>query len=370
MHQRKVFPTLALVLLAGLALPGSGHAASSTLTVATPAAGAVSVSYAVVRTRGPARAPRLALASRSGVPSGATVVGGVRRAGRGRYLAALAVARPAGASASAARAATRALRVRIKARGGTRIAGVSGRRAASDVVGRRAPKAFCGGLKRGFDVGGTRLLAGTGIPGYGARAVLRNALRMGCGDLSGRQAFIDALRSSGEDEAGSGSGEVPPECREDPSICDPEDGPAKSTTLTGSGTVTRDASDPNLYRYSMQFNEPVRGFVVDGGGQVECPSESYGPAYAKCQGMGDSLRPAAGGTDVLCAGGEFTSQFACRVQGGRQPGRPAPTIPANTTITGSFSLSYGTAEAGEVTVTGEAANGGEAATPFALAGPG
>jgi hypothetical protein len=374
--------TLPALIVAGLGLlwPAASGAAQPTVS-ASADAGQVAVAQAVLRTRGGRAAPRLALARPGAVPSGALVVGGVRRVRRGRYLASLAVIRAASRTPDARAAAAVAVRARVRTPRGMRFVGFAGRSAASNVANRAASRSLCRALPSSFSHG-TRL-TGPLLPGYDARTTLRNAFWLGCRNWGGRADFVAALARRGvtaaptapggdtsaePDEAGSGDGTVPPQCREDPSLCDPDDGPPTTSTVSGSGSVTRDAADPNVYRYSIQFGEPVRGYKVAAGrASVECPSRSGYPAYPRCEGLGDSQRPSAGGADLSCGPAEFTYEFLCALAQSR--GGAASTIPAGTTITGSFSVDAGSVGPGEVRVYGENAQGAQATTPFNLSGP-
>jgi hypothetical protein len=376
--------TLSLMTIAGLFAPAAGGA-TKPMVSASPDAGAVAVSQAVFRTRGGSAAPRLVLTRRAALPAGTLVVGGVKKLRRGRYVASFAVVRRGNAGSRAHAAAAVAVRATLRMPRRVRFGGFVSRAAANDVANRAAPRALCRSLPSSFSHGGVRPLAGPPLPGYDARTTLRNAFWLGCRDWPGRTEFLAALRArgvegsgggatggggsaGGEDEAGSGDGSVPPECRDDLSACDPEDGPSKSTTLTGSGSVTRDANDPNVYRYSVQFNEPVRGYRFEVSRvSIECPSREYYENYARCEALGDAQRPSAGGADLRCGDSQFTYEVQCAVTQSRS--REAATIPAGTTITGSFSVNAGTVRPGAVQVYGEAANGGEAASPFALSGP-
>jgi hypothetical protein len=349
--------------LTALCAPAATQAATPSFKLGVPSAGNASIAQVVVAAR---KTPKLTLKNAGALPDGTVAVGGVKRLGKGRFLASLVLARR-GEGGSGGKATARLKRGRRIVR---RSVGV-------DVSGNNSSPRFCGTQPSSFSFIARRPLAGSLVSGYDARATAKLAYDAACGGSGAAEEFFGTLDGSG----GGGdddSGAIPPGCNpeEGGEACGEEpDGPTISRTLTGSGTVTQDPGNPNLFTYSVSFNEPVQGFRASvPGTSLHCPTETYAAWYDECQALGNSNNPTAGSITLACVPAQLVIEFECygpRSAGdGTREGRRGTVteIPAGTTITGRFSIDAGTVRPGRVQITGIQGNNVEG-NPFALSGP-
>ena len=350
----------AAAALTALCAPAAAHAAAPSFKVGVPTAGNASIGQVVFTAR---RKPKLTLTNAGALPDGTVAVGGVRRVGKGRWSASLVMARR-GEGGSGGNAKARLKRGR---RIVTRSVGVN-------VSGSDSSPSFCDTQPTSFSFVGRRPLAGSLVGGYDARSTARLAYDAACGGTGAAEEFFGTLDGSGgDDDSGNG---IPPGCNpeEGGEACGEEpEGPTISQTLTGSGTVTQDPGNPNLFTYSFSFNEPVQGFRATVSGTViHCPAPTYAAWYGECQALGNSNNPTAGGLTLECPPNEYTYEFECYgpSSGGttRETRGQRTQIPAGTTITGRFSIENGTVQPGRVRITGVQGNNVEG-NPFALSGP-
>jgi hypothetical protein len=345
--------------LMALCAPATAHAATPSFKVGVPSAGNASIGQVVVAAR---KKPKLTLVRAGALPDGTVAVGGVRRAGKGRWSASLVLARR-GEGGSRGKATARLKRARRIVQ---RSVGV-------DVAGGDGSQRFCDTQPTSFGFVGRRPLAGSLVSGYDARTTARLAYDAACGGTGAAEEFFGTLDGSGgggDDDGGDGS--VPPGCDLEvggEACGDDPEGPTISQTLTGSGTVTQDPGNPNLYSYSFSFNEPVEGFRASvPGTSIRCPTASYAAWYGECDALG-SNNATAGSITLACPDGQFTYEFECsapRSSGGRRGS--VTQIPAGTTISGRFSIDAGTVGPGRVRITG-VQGGYVEGNAFALSGP-
>jgi hypothetical protein len=270
------------------------------------------------------------------------------------------------------------------------------RQVATNIVGRTTHPSFCKTLPNSFAHIARKPLHGDLVSGYDARTTARYSYLAGCVDFPELSAFLLAIRGgggggggsggdggrpagdgSGGDGTGNGTGTGEPDCDVDDPSCDGGGAPAPtiSNTLKGSGSVTRDAGDPNLFSYSISFNEPVYGYRFElSKVSVHCPAPTYAQRYDECQGLGDSNTPNAGGLAVRCeypGASQFVYEFECDGPSDGREGSTPQTIPAGTTITGRFKIDAGSVAAGSVKVIGLQAGGagGVESQPATLSGP-
>lgn len=348
----------AAAALTSLCAPAAASAAAPSFKVAVPKAGDVGVAHVVLAAR---KAPRLVLANKRSLPPGTLAVGGVKRLGKSRHLASLVLVRRSGSGGSG-RAVVQLPRVRRVVR---RIVAVN-------IADSGERPRFCGSTPSSFSYVARRPLAGSLIGGFDARSTARLAYLAGCREGAANE-FLGAVGGDspgGDDDSDNG---VPEGCdlNEGGEACGDEDsGPTISPTLTGSGTVTRDGADPNLYTYSFSFNEPVTGFRASvSGTNIRCPAPSYAEWVGECEALGNSNHPTAGSLTLSCPASEYTFEFNCFGPPAAGGTRGSTTqIPAGTAITGRFKIDAGTVQPSRARITGIQANNVEG-QPFALSGP-
>jgi hypothetical protein len=184
-----------------------------------------------------------------------------------------------------------------------------------------------------------------------------------CDGYEDRANLAAALRGEPDPGAAPGGGSGGP--GSDPGEDEGEDedggGIPTSTTLTGSGTV---AAEGSAYRYTMTFNEPITGYLVQvGGTSIACPS-----AYGDCASHNTT---SAGGVTLNCGDSpdNYTFEFACfsRREASARDRTPPPAVPANTQISGTFTINAGSVQPGKTKVIAYGSSG--QSQPITLSGP-
>jgi hypothetical protein len=341
---------LVVAAAAALAVPSGAAAASPSFKLRTPSAGDMSVTHVEFSAKG---SPKLALTNARKLPSEVLAVGGIKRLGGGRYFASLVLVR-SNAEGERGGGATSAL-ARIAIKRGGRFRGFGRRIVAANVVSREPKTTFCRSLPRSYSHVARKPLRGFLIAGFSARTTAKYASLAGCRTFPQREAFLQAIRGGGTggggtDEGGTGTGE--PNCEVEDCGGDSPEGPAISGTLKGGGTVTRDASNPNLFTYSISFNEAVNGYRIEvPKTNIRCPAPSYAAWSAgECDPLGNSNTPsAANGMTLKCQSpaSTYTYDFMCHGPETGTRDRESgqyQDIPGGTTITGRFTIDAGSVE--------------------------
>ena len=331
---------VAVAVALPLCLAPAAPAASKSLTLPVPNASDVTVAHVAFtvagRTRGKPPAPKVVGARSLG--SALTVVGGLGRTARPRtLLASLVVARRAGGEAGVS-----GVTVQVRLPRGALFGRFVRRHVERSVDAAVGTAKYCASLPRSFAYVAAKPLAGRALSGMNGPAVVKAASSLGCGRSPQRAALLGALgvdESEGGgsgDEAGSGSGAAPPGCTEDGgAACGDEDySPAVSSTLTATGSVTRDPADPRRFTYSITFNEAVTAFELSARpASIRCPASAYADWIGTCPP--ESLNPGHG---LKCEQppGSYTYQFVCSTPSPDRGGSSSPPVPAGAAIDGAF----------------------------------
>jgi hypothetical protein len=348
----------AATAIAVLALAAPAQAAKPTFSVKAPAAGDMSLAHVVFETKGGTGTPKLTLTNRSKLSPRLTVAGGVLKLKKNRYLASVAVLLKTGGGGG-----TPAFKL-------VPPKGMSFSKFTAQLVGKNllsntaAPK-FCSAAPKSFGYVAKKLLAGTFVDRFpSAQEYVIAGYRLNCpaGGYEDRANLAAALRgepdpgAGGAPGSGGGAGEEEEETPEG-------GGTTNSTTLQGSGTVFAEGS--NVFRYEISFNEPVHAYdIAVSGTSIACPNQYD---EAACGSLGNHA--SGGGTNLDCRGGEYSFEFSCATprSGATRDRTPPPAVPANTTITGRFTINAGSVAPGKVKLTGYSASG--KGQPATLSGP-
>jgi hypothetical protein len=305
-------------------------AASKVLLLPVPAAGDVTVAHVTFTVKGRAtgalRAPRVAGAGALG--PGLTVVGGLRRGARPRTLLATAIV----VRRQSGEAGVSGVSVQVRLPRGARFGRFVQRHIVASVDGSGKRPPYCAALPASFTYIAANPLAGTTF-GFDARSIAKYASQLGCKAFPQRAAFLSALDSESGGEGGGGRpGSGVSEEEGSPEYQPPQ--PTTSETLTATGSVTRDPTDPRRFSYSISFNEPVHAFTVAANpSTIHCPTATYAAWYPTCGP--DSLQPGNGLTCTQAAG-SYVYEFGCEVatdEEGRHTGAP---LPAGAVVNGVF----------------------------------
>jgi hypothetical protein len=326
---------LAAALLCLTLAPAAG-AATRVLSVPVPDSGDVSV--ANVSFKGKAKRLRAPVVANAGaLNSPLTVVGGVKRAGGGKLLATVVVVRRDGGSPGASKVAV-GLR-------GIRFSKLLRRQVVRSVIGTNKKPPYCASLPASF--AHVKALFGKPLSGFSAPETAQVASSLRCRSSDRQSAFLAGFRDdggegvnlggegSGTGSSGSGPGN---ECArtESEEACAGEEqgpsGPKTSSTLHGSGSVTRDPADPRRFTYSVSFNEPVIGYRISVGTKLYCPASLAAAWYDSCPP--ESKSPGEG---LRCEqpGGSSVNDFTCW-KPMSEDAPPPPPVPAGTTFNGSY----------------------------------
>ena len=352
----------ALLALVALALPAQAAAAKPALTIKAPNAGDLTLAHVVIDTKGATGTPKLALANKSKLAKQVTVVGGVKKLKKNRFLASVVVARAIGGSSAGKPPA-----FNLTVAKGTKSWKLTSDFARNLLGSNLSPK-FCKDAPATFPYIAKKPWAGKAVPRFSNDELARAAYGLDCPvgyDDYETKNLQAALRGEPQPSTAPGAGGGGEDGEEDG---EGSGGPAVSPTLQVSGTVFAEAD--NVFRYEITANEPVWGFTLEAGAPLFCPRE-YEPEgsgfKAQCEALGNSQSVSAGGTTMPCRGGEFSYQLECFSQASHTKPPSRPTVPANTTIVGRYKIEAGSVTPGEVKVVVEGPSG--KSQQVTLAGP-
>ena len=328
-----------LVATSALALAAPAQAATPTASLKAPASGDLTLAHLTFATKGGSGTPKVTLTNKSKLAKSLTVIGGVKKLKKNSYLASVVVLNRKTSSGKLVASASTGPALKLSLPKGMTFSKFTAQVIAKNLLAStKAPK-FCGSIPTSFGYVAKKALAGSLLlPAYPSTLeYVRAGYRLDCpGGYEERDEFAAALRGEqpssrqppgdedeGDDEGGGG-------------------GFQQSPTLTGSGTVFTE--NPKTFRYEITFNEPVNAYDFSvRGTSIECPNQ-YDDA--KCGSLGNSA--SGGGVTIPCRGGSFTFEFGCATPGSHSS--PPAKVPANTTITGRFTIDAGAVEQGKVTM--------------------
>lgn len=358
--------TLAAVAILALAVPA--HAASPSATVKPPTAGDVTLAHLVFTVKGGKGTPKLAIANRAKLSKQLTIAGGVKKLKKNTFLASIALLHRTGGGSTA----TPSFKLALPK--GMKFSKFTAKLIAKNLLANSAKPKFCSARPESFGYVSKKLLNGSFPPRFPSAAELVIAgYDLNCDGYEDRANLAAALRgepdpgAGGGSGTGSGSGSGGEDGDGEGEDEDEEgDGVPTSGTLTGSGTVASEG--PGAYRYTMSFNEPITGFVVQvGGTNVACPNGSA-DSGDPCAAHNSTT---AGGVTLSCGDSpdKYTFEFACfsRRQSGTGERTRPPAVPANAQISGTFTISAGSVQSGRTKVIAYASSG--KSQPITLAGP-
>jgi hypothetical protein len=354
----------ALLAAASLALAApAAHAASPSATVKPPTAGDVTMAHLVFATKGGSGTPKLTIANRAKLSKQLTIAGGVKKLKKNSYLASIALLHRTGGGKSA----TPSFKLSLPK--GMKFSKFTAKLIAKNLLSNSATPKFCGARPDSFAYVSKKLLAGSFPPRFAsAQELVIAGYDLNCPNGSEERANL-AASLRGEPDPGAAPGPGGP--GSDPGEDEDEEGGGTqfSPTLQGTGTVIAEGGD--VFRYEISFNEPVHGYMLDGAGNVRCPTDYGEWKAAECEPLGNSQSVNAGGQTFTCTPGEYTFQFSCLtpMTGDRRSGSASrPTVPAGTQIVGRFKTHAGAnPTTGKAKLIGYGPNG--QSQPAALSGP-